>query len=158
MADIIQDVGVRGIWGARWLLRGNRRFGKATSSVVVFFERKLAVGSHLKMRGRWLPIEAYDFQRGRKRIFEEVGKIFQYCLPDELSLRQKAGRVSRNSRAEDIRAVVPAERGDRRRIVGKMTVTLGEAHDLGEERCAAVRVYTESLALLRAKDNTDRRR
>ncbi|KAF8417716.1 hypothetical protein EV426DRAFT_721062 [Tirmania nivea] len=68
MADIIQDVGVRGILGARWLLRGNRRFGKATSSVVVFFERKLAVGSHLKMRGRWLPIEAYDFQRGRKRV------------------------------------------------------------------------------------------
>ncbi|KAF8416454.1 hypothetical protein EV426DRAFT_721807 [Tirmania nivea] len=68
MADIIQDVGVRGILGARWLLRGNRRFGKATSSVVVFFERKLAVGSHLKMRGRWLPIEAYVFQRGRKRL------------------------------------------------------------------------------------------
>ncbi|KAF8437313.1 hypothetical protein BGX38DRAFT_1283577 [Terfezia claveryi] len=64
MADIIQEMGVRGIMGARWLLGGNRRMGKATSSVVVFFHRKLAVGSHLKMRGRWLPIEAYDCNRG----------------------------------------------------------------------------------------------
>ncbi|KAF8415993.1 hypothetical protein EV426DRAFT_687979 [Tirmania nivea] len=65
IADIIQDMGVRGIMGARWLLGGNRRLGKATSSVVVFFDRKLAVGSHLKMRGRWLPMEAYDFNRGK---------------------------------------------------------------------------------------------
>ncbi|KAF8419542.1 hypothetical protein EV426DRAFT_709757 [Tirmania nivea] len=65
MADIIQDIGVRGIMGARWLLGSNRRLGKATSSVVVFFDRKLAVGSHLKMRGRWLPIEAYGFNRGK---------------------------------------------------------------------------------------------
>ncbi|KAF8416587.1 hypothetical protein EV426DRAFT_721711 [Tirmania nivea] len=65
IADIIQDMGVRGIMGARWLLGGNWRLGKATSSVVVFFDRKLAVGSHLKMRGRWLPMEAYDFNRGK---------------------------------------------------------------------------------------------
>ncbi|KAF8418443.1 hypothetical protein EV426DRAFT_577613 [Tirmania nivea] len=65
IADIIQDIGVRGIMGARWLLGGNRRLGKATRSVVVFFDRKLAVGSHLKMRGRWLPMEAYDFNRGK---------------------------------------------------------------------------------------------
>ncbi|KAF8418289.1 hypothetical protein EV426DRAFT_700489 [Tirmania nivea] len=65
IADIIQDMGVRGIMGARWLLGGNRRLGKATSSAVVFFDRKLAVGSHLKMRGRWLPMEAYDFNRGK---------------------------------------------------------------------------------------------
>ncbi|KAF8453224.1 hypothetical protein BGX38DRAFT_1329210 [Terfezia claveryi] len=31
MADIIQDVRVRGIMGARWLLGGKRRLGKATS-------------------------------------------------------------------------------------------------------------------------------
>ncbi|KAF8415348.1 hypothetical protein EV426DRAFT_722150 [Tirmania nivea] len=65
IADIIQDMGVRGIMGARWLFGGNWRLGKATSSVVVFFDRKLAVGSHLKMRGRWLPMEAYDFNRGK---------------------------------------------------------------------------------------------
>ena len=68
MADIIQDTGMRGIMGARWLLGGNRRVGKATSSVVVFFNRTLAIGSHLKMRGRWLPIVAYDFNRGRERV------------------------------------------------------------------------------------------
>ncbi|KAF8428807.1 hypothetical protein EV426DRAFT_586136 [Tirmania nivea] len=68
MADITEEIGMRGIMGARWLLGGNRRLGKATSSVVVFFDRKLAVGSHLKLRGRWLPIEAYDFERGRKRV------------------------------------------------------------------------------------------
>jgi len=50
MADMIQDVGVKGIMGARWLLGGMRRLGKATSSVVVFFDRKLALGSHLKVR------------------------------------------------------------------------------------------------------------
>jgi len=36
MGEVIQHVGVRGIMGARWLLGGNRRVGKATSSVVVF--------------------------------------------------------------------------------------------------------------------------
>ena len=39
MADTIQDVrktGVRGIVGARWLLGGQRRAGKTTSSVVIF--------------------------------------------------------------------------------------------------------------------------
>ena len=60
MADTIQDIGVKGIIGARWLLGGMWRLGKTTSSVVVFFDRRLALGSHLKVRGRWLPIEAYD--------------------------------------------------------------------------------------------------
>jgi len=70
MADTIQDVGVKGIMGARWLLGGMRRLGKATSSVVVFFDRKLALGSHLKVRGRTLATdcEAYDFDRGRRRV------------------------------------------------------------------------------------------
>ena len=54
--------------GARWLLGGMRRLGKATSSVVVFFDRRLALGNHLKVRGRWLPIEAYDFDRGGRRV------------------------------------------------------------------------------------------
>jgi len=63
MADTIQDVGVKRIIGARWLLGCMQRLGKATSSVVVFFDRKLALGSHLKLRGYWLPIEAYDFDR-----------------------------------------------------------------------------------------------
>jgi len=68
MADTIQDVGVKGIMGARWLLGGMRRLGKATKSVVVFFDRNLALGSHLKVRGCWLPIEAYDFNIGRRRV------------------------------------------------------------------------------------------
>jgi len=68
MADTIQDVGVKGIMGARWLLGGMWRLGKATSSMVVFFDRKLALVSHLKVRGRWLLIEAHDFDRGRRRV------------------------------------------------------------------------------------------
>ena len=39
MAETVQDVkktGMRGIVGARWLLRGNRRAGRTTSSVVLF--------------------------------------------------------------------------------------------------------------------------
>jgi len=60
-------VGVEvGIMGARWLLRGMRGLGKATNSVVVFLERSVELGSQLRMRGRWHPIEAYDFDRGRK--------------------------------------------------------------------------------------------
>jgi len=68
MADTIHDVALKGIMGALWLLGGMRRLGKATSSIVVFFDRKLALGSPLKVRGRWLPIEAYDFDRGRRRV------------------------------------------------------------------------------------------
>jgi len=68
MADTIQDVGVKGIMGARWLLGGMQRLGKATSSIVVFFDRKLALGSHLKVRGCSLPIEAYDCDRGRRGV------------------------------------------------------------------------------------------
>jgi len=68
MGETIPDVGVKRIIGASWLLGGMRRLGKATSSAVVFFYRKLALGSHLKVRGRWLPIEVYDFDRGRRRV------------------------------------------------------------------------------------------
>jgi len=68
MADTIQNVGVKVTMGARWLLGGMRRLGGATSPVVVFFYRKLALGSHLKVRGHWLPIEAYGFDRGRRRV------------------------------------------------------------------------------------------
>jgi len=47
-----------GIIGAGWLLGGMRGLGEATRSVVVFFEEYVELGSHLRMRGRWLPIEA----------------------------------------------------------------------------------------------------
>jgi len=77
MAEIIQETGVRGIMGARWPLGGNRRVGKATSSEVVSFNRTLAIGSRLKMRGRWLPIVAYDFNRGRERVeIDGTGSAF----------------------------------------------------------------------------------
>jgi len=68
MADIVQEVigrlrgGRNGVMRARRLVRSMRRLGKATSSVVIFFE-KLVLGSHLKMRGKWRPIEAYGFDR-----------------------------------------------------------------------------------------------
>jgi len=55
-------------YGGTLALGGNRRVGKANSSMVVFFNRTLALGRHLKMRGRWLPIIAYDFNRGRERV------------------------------------------------------------------------------------------
>jgi len=66
MAGIVQDVGLEaGIMGAHWLLGGMRRLGKAISSVVVSFERSVELGSQLRMRGCWHPIEAYDFDRGK---------------------------------------------------------------------------------------------
>jgi len=68
MADTILDVVVKGRMGARWFFGGMWRLGKATSSLVVFYDRKLALRSHLEVKGRWLPIEAYDFDRGRRRV------------------------------------------------------------------------------------------
>jgi len=68
LAELVQDVGPGGIMGAHWLLRGARRLGKTTSSVVIFFDKKLALGTHLKVKGRWHPTEAYDFDRGRRRV------------------------------------------------------------------------------------------
>jgi len=68
LAELVQDVGPGGIMGARWLLGGARRLGKTTSSVVIFFDKKLALGTHLKVKGRWHPTEAYDFDRGRRRV------------------------------------------------------------------------------------------
>jgi len=75
MADTIQDMkktGMRGIMGALWLVGGQRRAGKTTSSVVIFLNR--IVSFHVqegqmqaKVRGRWLPMSIYDFERGRKR-------------------------------------------------------------------------------------------
>jgi len=55
-----------GIMGASWLVGGRRRLGKAISSVVVFFEEVIRLGSQVRLGGRWLPVEAYDFGRGRK--------------------------------------------------------------------------------------------
>jgi len=68
LAELVQDVGPGGIMGARWLLGGARRLGKTTSSVVIFFDKKLALGTHLKVKGRWHPTEAYDFDRGRRKV------------------------------------------------------------------------------------------
>ena len=51
LAELVQDVGPGGIMGARWLLGGARRLGKTTSSVVIFFDKKLALGTHLKVKG-----------------------------------------------------------------------------------------------------------
>ena len=68
MSQIIQDAGEKGITGARWLLRGKHRVGKVTSSVVMFLEELgKPVGEQCRMRGRWLPCEAYDFDRGRRQ-------------------------------------------------------------------------------------------
>ena len=76
MADTIQDVrktGIRGIVGARWLLGGQRRAGKTTSSIVIFLSIPISFQvqegqAGMKVRGHWPPINAYDFDRGRKRL------------------------------------------------------------------------------------------
>jgi len=57
LADLVQEVLARGIMGARWLLGGTRRLGKATSPVVTFFENMIALGSHRKVKGRWLRLK-----------------------------------------------------------------------------------------------------
>jgi len=75
MADTIQDIkktGMRGIIGARWLVGGQRRAGKTTSSVVTFLNRVISFHvqegqMQAKVRGRSLPVSIYDFERGRKR-------------------------------------------------------------------------------------------
>jgi len=72
IAEITEEVeeGLRGgkigIMGARWLVEGRRRLEKATSSVVVFFEEIIRLGSQARLGGHWLLVEAYDFDRGRK--------------------------------------------------------------------------------------------
>lgn len=47
---------------------GKAERGKATSPVRMFFDRKSALGSLMKVRGRWLPNEAYNYDRGRRRV------------------------------------------------------------------------------------------
>jgi len=72
MAKITEEVGARsrgekaGIMGALWLLGTAQRLGKATSSAVAFFEEVVSHRSQVRLRGRWLPAEAYDFDRRRK--------------------------------------------------------------------------------------------
>jgi len=68
MPNTMQDVGVKVVKLARWLFGGIRRLGNATSLVRVFFVRKLAFRSHLKLRGRWQPIEDYDFDGAWRRV------------------------------------------------------------------------------------------
>jgi len=63
---------MRGIIGARWPLGGHRRTGKTTSSVVVFLNNPVSFHVQggqmgMKVRGHCLPVEVYDFERGRKR-------------------------------------------------------------------------------------------
>ena len=73
--DTIQDLrraGMRGIRGARWLIGENRRMNKTTSSVVVFLEKEISFviskeGLRMRLRGRNLPVDRYDFDRGRKK-------------------------------------------------------------------------------------------
>ena len=72
MAKITEEVGEGlrgskvGIMGARWLVGGRRILGKTTSSVVVFFEKVIRLGSQVRLGGRCLPVEASDFDRGRE--------------------------------------------------------------------------------------------
>jgi len=63
---------MRGIIGPRWLVGGQRRARKTTSSVVIFLNRVISFHvqegqMQAKVRGRWLPVSVYDFERGRKR-------------------------------------------------------------------------------------------
>ena len=68
LADLMQEMGAKAIMGARWLFGGMRRLGKATSSMVIFFDKRLALGSHPRVKELWLPIEASDFDRGKRRL------------------------------------------------------------------------------------------
>ena len=58
---------MNGIMGLLWVLLGMRRLGKATNSVVVFLDRKLALGSHLKVRRCCLLIEVYGFEQREEK-------------------------------------------------------------------------------------------
>ena len=64
LASIIQDVEVKGTMKAGCLLGGAWRLSKAPSFVVIFFNKVLDIGTHLKLKGSWHPIEAYDFDKG----------------------------------------------------------------------------------------------
>ena len=67
MAATIQDARRWGnVLGARWLLGRSRREGKATSSVVVLFDREVQIGPTLKIRGKRHSVAAYDWDRGRR--------------------------------------------------------------------------------------------
>jgi len=69
MAKITKEIGEGlrgrkvGIMGAHWLMGGRRRLGQA---VVVFFEEVIRLGSQVRLGEHWLPVEVYDFDRGRK--------------------------------------------------------------------------------------------
>ena len=76
--------------GARWLLGGKRRVGKITSSVVLFFEAEVKlVGTQCRMRGRWLPCEAYDFDLIEEGVgIQEFGSFPYVCF-----IRARTGRT-----------------------------------------------------------------
>jgi len=79
---------MRGIIGASWLVGGQRRAGKTTSSVVILLNR--VISFHIqedqmqaRVRGRWLPVSISDFERGRKRPEESdwyLGLLQWYCV------------------------------------------------------------------------------
>ena len=51
------EVPVKGVIGARWLLGGKCRAGKVTSSVAVFFDKRIRfLGGRCKLRGASSPV------------------------------------------------------------------------------------------------------
>jgi len=71
IADIIQDAkytGLDGVLRARWLLGARRREGKSTSSVVIYTSFEFVkLGERIKFRGRWLPVDPYEPDRGKEQ-------------------------------------------------------------------------------------------
>lgn len=68
IAETVQDVRREGfrVTGARWLVGARRRFGKPTSSVVIYLNAEIPIYTQdgwLRVRGRKLPVEVYDFDR-----------------------------------------------------------------------------------------------
>ncbi len=63
----VRNFGRDKVAGARWLLRPERRAGKMTSSMVIFFTMPVAFTYEgkpkLKLGGRWHLVEQYDFSR-----------------------------------------------------------------------------------------------
>ena len=51
---------------AWWPLGKSRREGKTISSVVVFFDREVQIGSTLTIRGKRHSVEAYDWDWERR--------------------------------------------------------------------------------------------
>ena len=85
--DTIQDLrraGMKGIRGARWLIGETPRMNKTTGSVVVFLKEEISFvvskeGLSMRLRGRNLPVDRYDFDWGwKKKDTEEGGSWAKY--------------------------------------------------------------------------------